>query len=67
MTEEKKETFGNFDFAKALEFLNLFPYQKWNIQVKSIQPSESLVISLFLSDFLSDRQEIQQEIPKKIT
>jgi len=46
MTDEKKETFGNFDLAKALEFLNLFPYQKWNIQVKSIQPSESLVISL---------------------
>jgi hypothetical protein len=46
MTEDNKETFGNFDLAKALEFLNLFPFQKWNLQVKSIHPSEALIITL---------------------
>ncbi len=46
MTEIEKETFGNFDLARALEFLDLFPYLKWEIQFKPIQPSEALKINL---------------------
>lgn len=46
MAEEEKETFGNYDLAKALEFLNLFPYLKWEIEFKPVQPSESLKINL---------------------
>jgi hypothetical protein len=46
MIEEEKETFGNFDFAKALEFLNLFPYSKWEVKVSPIQASEALKINL---------------------
>ena len=46
MIETEKETFGNFDFAKALEFLNLFPYLKWEVQVSPIQASEALKVNL---------------------
>jgi hypothetical protein len=44
MNEQK--TFGDFDLTKALEFLHLFPYQKWDPAYQSIQPSESLLINL---------------------
>lgn len=46
MIENKQETFGNFDLGKALEFLNLFPYFKWELQVNPIEPSESLKTNL---------------------
>jgi hypothetical protein len=41
-----QETFGNFDFTKALELLELFPYQKLEITYEPIQASESLLINL---------------------
>jgi hypothetical protein len=41
-----QETFGSFDLTKALEFLQLFPYKKWEIASEPIQPSESLLIHL---------------------
>ena len=46
IVDNNKETFGNYDFARALEFLNLFPYFKWELQVQSIVPSEVLTINL---------------------
>lgn len=41
-----QETFGNFDLTRAVEFLHLFPYQKWEIPFHSVQPGESLIINL---------------------
>jgi len=47
MTEDTtQETFGNFDLTRALEVLHLFPYEKWEIPFKPVQPSESLTINL---------------------
>ena len=45
-SQQSSETFGNFDLTKALEFLGLFPYQKWEIPFQEIPPSESLTINL---------------------
>lgn len=42
----ERETFGNFDLTRALEFLNLFPYFKWEISFDPITPSEALHINL---------------------
>ena len=42
----ERETFGNFDLTRALEFLNLFPYFKWEIPFEPIQPSAALTINL---------------------
>lgn len=41
-----QETFGSYDLTKALEFLNLFPYHKWEIPFQPVSPSETLKISL---------------------
>lgn len=46
MSEQQKETFGNFDLTKALEFLQLFPYKKWEPGYQPVLPSESLLVSL---------------------
>ncbi len=43
---QPSETFGNFDLTKALEFLALFPYQKWDIPFQEIAPSEGLILNL---------------------
>lgn len=40
------ETFGNFDFARALEFLGLFPYAKWELDIAPLAISEVLKINL---------------------
>ncbi len=42
----EQETFGNFDLTRALEFLQLFPYQKWEFAYQPIPPSESLLTNL---------------------
>lgn len=42
----ERETFGNFDLTRALEFLNLFPYFKWEIPFAPILPSAALTINL---------------------
>lgn len=36
MTEQAKETFGDFDLTSALEFLHLFPYQRWEFEYRPI-------------------------------
>nr|VFJ75394.1 MAG: hypothetical protein BECKFW1821C_GA0114237_107414 [Candidatus Kentron sp. FW] len=41
-----KETFSDFDFADALEFLDLFPYRKWQPEIAPILPSDLLKGSL---------------------
>jgi hypothetical protein len=46
MVKGNQETFGDFDFAKALEFLDLFPYFKWYIEVHPLQASENLKVNL---------------------
>ncbi len=46
MTEQEKETFGNFDLTKALELLHLFPYQKWELVYEPLPASEHLLINL---------------------
>jgi hypothetical protein len=46
MSEESKETFGNFDFASALELLDLFPYLKWEPQITPLQITDSLKVNL---------------------
>lgn len=46
MTSENNETFSDFDLTKALEFLNLFPYLKWEMNFRPVQPSELLKINL---------------------
>ncbi len=46
MPEREKETFGDYDLASALELLNLFPYQKWEIPFEPVQPTESLKVNL---------------------
>ncbi len=43
---QPSETFGNFDLTKAVEFLGLFPYQKWEAPFQEIPPSEALTINL---------------------
>jgi hypothetical protein len=45
-TPSERETFDNFDLTRALEFLNLFPYFKWEMPFTPIQPSEILNINL---------------------
>nr|VFJ53438.1 MAG: hypothetical protein BECKFW1821B_GA0114236_10151 [Candidatus Kentron sp. FW]VFJ59109.1 MAG: hypothetical protein BECKFW1821A_GA0114235_108811 [Candidatus Kentron sp. FW] len=42
MTNDKKETFSDFDFADALEFLDLFPYRKWQPEIAPVPPSDLL-------------------------
>ncbi len=42
MAGETQETFGNFGFSKALEYLELFPFKLWEPEIKPLQPSESL-------------------------
>lgn len=44
--QTQSETFGNFDLARAVEFLGLFPYQKWDIPFQATTPSEVLTINL---------------------
>lgn len=46
MVEQEKETFGNFDLTRALEFLQLFPYHKWEPAYTPIQASEALRVNL---------------------
>jgi hypothetical protein len=46
MADQDKETFGNFDLTRALEFLQLFPYQKWEPVHQPVPPSEPLLVSL---------------------
>jgi hypothetical protein len=46
INQSEKETFGNFDLTRALEFLDLFPYFKWEIQFDAVQPSDALRINL---------------------
>nr|VFJ89208.1 MAG: hypothetical protein BECKLFY1418B_GA0070995_101410 [Candidatus Kentron sp. LFY]VFK18136.1 MAG: hypothetical protein BECKLFY1418C_GA0070996_10394 [Candidatus Kentron sp. LFY] len=46
MTTDRKETFSDFDFAEALEFLDLFPYKKWLFEIDPIPASDSLKINL---------------------
>lgn len=40
------ETFGDFDFAKALEFLDLFPYFKWDTNASPLPASDILKVNL---------------------
>ncbi len=42
----KPETFGNFDLTRALEFLHLFPYEKWELSASPVEPSAALTINL---------------------
>nr|VFK59616.1 MAG: hypothetical protein BECKUNK1418G_GA0071005_100810 [Candidatus Kentron sp. UNK]VFK68826.1 MAG: hypothetical protein BECKUNK1418H_GA0071006_100645 [Candidatus Kentron sp. UNK] len=42
MASDKKELFSDFDFAGALEFLDLFPYKKWQPEIHPIPPSDLL-------------------------
>ncbi len=44
--KDDKETFGDFDFARALEFLDLFPYKKWEVDAPPVQASEILKVNL---------------------
>ena len=44
--ESRKETFGDFDLSRALEYLNLFPYQIWDLLFSPVQPSEALKVNL---------------------
>lgn len=46
MAEQEKETFGNFDLTRALEFLHLFPYQKWELAYQPVPASDSLLVNL---------------------
>jgi len=41
-----QETFGNFDLPRALDYLKLFPYPKWEIPFQSIPPTDALTINL---------------------
>jgi hypothetical protein len=43
---QSSETFGNFDLTKAVEFLGLFPYQKWDMPFQDTPPSDALTIHL---------------------
>ncbi len=65
MTEEKeKETFGNFNLAGALEFLNLFPYSKWEIPFEPVYPGETLKTNLKRAErqIISDSNEWEQRL-----
>ena len=46
MNQTEKETFGSFDLTRALEFLNLFPYFKWEIQFDAVPISDTLRVNL---------------------
>jgi len=43
---QAEESFGNFGFARALEFLGLFPYTKWEMDITPLAVSEVLKINL---------------------
>jgi len=43
---KKDETFGDFDLARALEYLQLFPYEKWEIDATPVPVSEVLKVNL---------------------
>lgn len=45
-TTTKNESFGDFDLTRALEYLNLFPYQKLEISVEPISPTNTLTVNL---------------------
>ncbi|MEM7533692.1 MAG: hypothetical protein AAF639_16025 [Chloroflexota bacterium] len=42
MANTKSETFGDYDLARALDFLGLFPHVKWDIDAPAIPASENL-------------------------
>ncbi len=45
-----QDTFGSFDLTKALELLQLFPYQKWEISYQAAEPSDSLKLNLLRAE-----------------
>lgn len=45
-TAAAQETFGNFDLTRALEYLQLYPYDTWAIAFQAIPPSDALMINL---------------------
>nr|VFK32915.1 MAG: hypothetical protein BECKMB1821G_GA0114241_11312 [Candidatus Kentron sp. MB]VFK35682.1 MAG: hypothetical protein BECKMB1821I_GA0114274_11372 [Candidatus Kentron sp. MB]VFK77434.1 MAG: hypothetical protein BECKMB1821H_GA0114242_11382 [Candidatus Kentron sp. MB] len=64
MTSDKKEVFSDFDFANALEFLDLFPYQKWQLEIEPISPSDALTVNLKRAErqVTSDSNEWEQRL-----
>lgn len=44
--EKFENTFGDFDFTRASEFLGVFPHQKWEIPFQPVEPSEMLRVNL---------------------
>ncbi|MBT8420804.1 MAG: hypothetical protein KJO08_08095 [Gammaproteobacteria bacterium] len=64
MTDDKKQIFSDFDFAGALEFLHLFPYEKWEPKITPIQPTTSLMINLKRAErqITTDANEWEQRL-----
>lgn len=45
-TTQKDGSFGDFDFAHALEYLQLFPFLRWNVPPKTVHVSNILKTNL---------------------
>lgn len=41
-----QDTFGNFDLSRAVDYLNLFPYSKWEIPFQPVPLSDTLTVNL---------------------